>query len=169
MHNTVAENLSADIKAAISTLNNDPLAMRKVYREINKVLWEKFSTSIMFITPGCSTSESAKMENAYAEVAKKIKFEFGQAYKYNNWNNLNEETFMRAIDRLLYKIHYSLTFESPKEVYIYRSQQGSNPLSTYMTRWAGDARYGLYVKVVQIDGSEEEFDLIEIYNSLEQI
>jgi hypothetical protein len=38
-----------------------------------------------------------------------------------------------------------------------------------MTRWAGDARYGLYVKVVQIDGSEEEFDLIEIYNSLEQI
>lgn len=168
MHNTVAENLSTDIKAAISALNNNPLAMRKVYREINKVLWETFSTQIIFVTPGCSTSESVKMENAYTEVAKKIKFEFGQAYKYDKWNHLNEETFLRAIDRLLYNIHYSLTFESPKEVYIYRSQQGSNSLSSYMTRWAGEARYGLYVKVVQIDGSAEEFDLLETYSTLEK-
>jgi hypothetical protein len=169
MHKTIATNLSADIKAAISALDSNPIAMRKIFSEIHKVLWENFSTWIYLITPGCSTCDTTLVDKAYKEAKEKIKYEFLQAYKYLNWDHLNEGTFIQAIDRLIYNIHHSLTIESPAKIYIYRSCPGSNPHSTYVTQWAGEARYGLYVKVVQIDGSAKEFDLLEIYHSLEKI
>ena len=166
MHNAIAANLSADIKAALTALNKDPLAMRRVYREINKVLHDTFSTQIFFITPGCCTSNSTLVDHAYAEASKMIRYEFNQAYQYSHWDHLNEQKFINAMDRLLYNIHYSLTLETPARIYIYRSKPGNNPDSTYPIQWAGDARFGLYVKVVQINGSEKEFDLIETYNNL---
>ena len=167
MHKTIAANLASDIKAALDVYGST--GMRKVFNEIHKVLWETFKTRIFFITPGCSTCDYTLVDKAYKEVSKKIKFEFEQAYKYSKWGHLNEVLFNQAIDRLIYNIHGSLTFETPAEVYIYRSYPGSNPSSTYMSEWAGEARYGLYVKVVQIDGSVREFDLLETYHSLEKI
>ena len=169
MHNAIAENLTADLKAAISALDSNPSAMRRIFNEIHKVLWSTFQTKIFFITPGCSTCEYTLVDKAYKEATEKIKFEFSQAYNYSHWNHLNERLFIQAIDRLIYNIHGSLTFETPAEVYIYRSKPGSNPNSTYMSEWAGEARYGLYVKVVQIDGAVQEFDLLETYHSLEKI
>lgn len=167
MHNAIANNLTADLKAAISASANNPATMRKVFNEINKILWDTFGTSIYLVTPGCDTCESTLVDKAYKEVSKKIKFEFTQAYKYSKWDHLNEALFNKAIDRLVYNIYDSLTYQTPKAVYICRSQPGSNPYSTYVTQWAGETRYGLYVKVVQIDGSVKEFDLLETYKALE--
>jgi hypothetical protein len=169
MHKTIAANLTADLKAAISALDNNPSAMRKIFNEIHKVLWSTFKTKIFLITPGCATCEYTLVDKAYEEATEKIKFEFRQAYKYFHWDYLDENLFRQALDRLIYNIHGSLTFETPAEVYIYRSEPGSNPSCSYVTRWAGEARYGLYVKVVQIDGSAREFDLLDVYRSLEKI
>jgi hypothetical protein len=164
MHKIIAANLATDLKTALTTYG--PIGMRRVYREISKVLQETFSTQILFITPGCHTSESIQLDNAYTSVSKKVHHEFKQAYKNDHWDHLNEKKFIQAIDRLIDNLYYTLTLATPKDIYIYRSQPGSDPHSTYVTQWAGDARYGLYVKVVQIDGTEKEFDLIETYNSL---
>jgi hypothetical protein len=169
MHTTIATNLTADLNAAISALDNNPSAMRKIFNEIHKVLWSTFKTKIFLITPGCATCEYTLVDKAYEEATKKIKFEFNQAYQYSHWDHLEENLFRQALDRLIYNIHGSLTYEAPAEVYIYRSEPGSNPDSSYVSRWAGKARYGLYVKVVQIDGSVREFDLLETYRDLEKI
>lgn len=164
MHKIIAANLASDLKSALTTYG--PVGMRRIYREINKVLQEYFPTQIFFITPGCHTSESIQLDNAYSSVGKKVYFEFCQAYRNDHWDYLNEKKFIQAIDRLIYNLYYTLTMETPKEIYIYRSQPGSNPYSSYKTQLAEDARYGLYVKVVQIDGTVKEFDLIETYNNL---
>lgn len=169
MHNTIAANLTADLNAAISALDNNPSSMRRIFNEIHKVLWSTFQTKIFFITPGCSTCEYTLVDKAYKEATEKIKFEFRQAYQYSHWDHLDKVLFIRALDRLIYNIHGSLTYETPAEVYIYRSKPGTNPDSSYLSQWAGEARYGLYVKVVQIDGSVKEFDLLETYRSLEKI
>jgi hypothetical protein len=165
MHKTIAANLATDIKAALEVYGST--GMRKVFNEIHKVLWETFQTKIYFITPGCSTCEYVLVDKAYKAATEKIKFEFNQAYQYSHWDHLNEALFIKAIDRLVYNIYDSLTYQTPSAVYICRSQPGSNPYSSYITQWAGETRYGLYVKVVQIDGSVKEFDLLETYKALE--
>jgi hypothetical protein len=167
MHKTIAANLAADIKAALEVYGST--GMRKVFNEIHKVLWETFQTKIYFITPGCSTCEYVLVDKAYKAATEKIKYEYNQAYQYSHWDHLDKHLFRQALDRLIYNIHGSLTFETPAAVYIYRSKPGNNPDSSYMSEWAGEARYGLYVKVVQIDGKTREFDLLETYSSLEKI
>jgi hypothetical protein len=169
MHNAIAANLTADLKAAISALDSNPSAMRKVFNEIHKVLWSTFKTKIFLITPGCSTCEYVLVDKAYEAATKKIKYEFNQAYQYSHWDHLDKNLFRQALDRLIYNIHGSLTHEAPAEVYICRSQPSSNSNNTYVPRWAGETRYGLYVKAVQIDGSVKEFDLLETYRALEEI
>ena len=167
MHNAIAANFTADLKAATSALNNDPNAMRKVFNEVYKVLLENFKTKIFFITPGCSTCEDVMMDKAYEKTAERIKFEFLQAKKYPGWGHLDDDLLRKAVDRLLYNIHHTLVYRAPVEIYIIRAQEGLTADSYFNTEWAGKCRYGIYVKVKQIDGEIEEFDLLKIYRFLE--
>lgn len=165
MHKLIADSFATDIQSALTAVNNDPDKAGRIFRELRKVLFENFHTNIHFITRGCSTSETVMMDKAYEVATKKIKDEFLQANKYSGWD-LDNERFHRALDRLIYNIHHSLTYECPTLVEIFSSEPNENSDSYYFTRWSGKARYGLYVKVTQIDGTTEEFDLIETYNKL---
>ena len=169
MHKTIANNLTVNLKAAISALNNDPFAMRKIFNEIHKVLWETFKTKIYFITPGCSTCEYVLVDKAYKDVMEKIRSEFSQSYNSYRWSHLDENLFHQALDRLIYNIHDSLTYNTPAEVYICCSQPSVSEDSYYYAEWFGKCRYGLYVQVKQINETVEEFDLLETYRYLENI